>query len=136
MNRTTLSLIAAATALAAVTGFATLKPAGTSGDSASATAARLPVERTSLLCPQPSSSDIADTTYTSFTPVVEGASGSGKAQLQAAAEESSDSSGAVAGARREGRSWRQRRSMQGQRSPGTAPAFARNAATLSACATC
>lgn len=90
MNRTTLSLIAAATALAAVTGFATLKPAGTSGDSVSATAARLPVERTSLLCPQPSASDIADTTYTSFTPVVEGASGSGKAQLQAATEESAD----------------------------------------------
>ncbi|MEY2243317.1 DUF5719 family protein [Streptomyces sp. BF23-18] len=97
MNRTTLSLIAAATALAAVTGFATLTPAGASGDSASASAARLPVERTSLLCPQPSTSDIADTTYTSFTPVVEGASGSGKAQLQAATEESADGAGSSDG---------------------------------------
>ncbi|MFE9878185.1 DUF5719 family protein [Streptomyces sp. NPDC005784] len=91
MNRTTLSLIAAATALAAVTGFATLKSPDASGDSAAGTAARLPVERTSLLCPQPSTSDIADTAYTSFTPVAEGASGSGKAQLQAATEESADS---------------------------------------------
>ncbi|MFF3412210.1 DUF5719 family protein [Streptomyces sp. NPDC002742] len=91
MNRTTLSLIAAATALAAVTGFATLESPDASGDSAAGTAARLPVERTSLLCPQPSTSDIADTAYTSFTPVVEGASDSGKAQLQAATEESADS---------------------------------------------
>ncbi|MFF2367630.1 DUF5719 family protein [Streptomyces sp. NPDC058122] len=97
MNRTTLSLIAAATALAAVTGFATLKSPGADGDSASATAARLPVERTSLLCPQPSSSDIAETAYTSFTPVVEGASGSGKAQLLAAAEESADGSDSADG---------------------------------------
>ncbi|MEV8037925.1 DUF5719 family protein [Streptomyces sp. NPDC086182] len=91
MNRTTLSLIAAATALAAVTGFATLESPDASGDSVAGTAARLPVERTSLLCPQPSTSDIADTAYTSFTPVVEGASDSGKAQLQAATEESADS---------------------------------------------
>ncbi|MFE2301473.1 DUF5719 family protein [Streptomyces sp. NPDC059445] len=97
MNRTTLSLIAAATALAAVTGFATLKSPGAGGDSASATAARLPVERTSLLCPQPSTSDIADTAYTSFTPVVEGASSGGKAQLQAAAEESAEGSGSGGG---------------------------------------
>lgn len=73
MNRTTLSLIAYATALAAVTGFATLKTPDASGDDTTRTAARLPVERTSLLCPQPSTSDIADTAYTSFTPVAEGA---------------------------------------------------------------
>ncbi|MEU6276411.1 DUF5719 family protein [Streptomyces populi] len=88
MNRTTLSLVAAVTVLAAVTGFATVESPGTSG--AAATATRLPVERTSLLCPQPSTSDIADTAYTSFTPVVAGASDSGKAQLQSAAEESAD----------------------------------------------
>ncbi|MFF3452423.1 DUF5719 family protein [Streptomyces sp. NPDC002667] len=101
MNRTTLSLIAAVTALGAVTGFATLEPSGTPGTTGdagvAATAARLPVERTSLLCPQPSTSDIADTSYTSFTPVVEGASGSGKAQLQAAAEESVDGTGSSGG---------------------------------------
>ncbi|MET8102052.1 DUF5719 family protein [Streptomyces sp. NPDC005236] len=97
MNRTTLSLIAAATALAAVTGFATLKPPGTTGDSTAAAAARLPVERTSLLCPQPSTSDIADTAYTSFTPVVEGASSGGKAQLQSATQESADGTGSAGG---------------------------------------
>jgi hypothetical protein len=90
VNRTTLSLIAGVTTLAAVTGFATLKTPDTTGDDTARTAARLPVERTSLLCPQPSTSDIADTTYTSFTPVTEGASGSGKAELQAATEESED----------------------------------------------
>ncbi|MEU4088790.1 DUF5719 family protein [Streptomyces aureus] len=98
MNRTTLSLIAAVTALGAVTGFATLNSPGAKGSGTAVTAARLPVERTSLLCPQPSTSDIADTSYTSFTPVVEGVSGSGKAQLQAAAEESADGSGGKKGA--------------------------------------
>lgn len=85
MNRTTLSLIAAATALAAVTGFAALSapdPAAT-GDTAEA-AAHLPVERTSLLCPPPSTSDLAETTYTSFTPVTKGTENKGTAELRAA----------------------------------------------------
>ncbi|MEU6058710.1 DUF5719 family protein [Streptomyces sp. NPDC047097] len=76
MNRTTLSLAAIATALAAVTGFATLTaPASSSGTGADGKPAastgsrtRLPVERTGLLCPAPSDSEVADTTYTSFTP--------------------------------------------------------------------
>ncbi|MFC5805591.1 DUF5719 family protein, partial [Streptomyces formicae] len=73
MNRTTLSLLAAATALAAVTGFAALTaPDGGEAQSAKAPA-RLPVERSSLLCPAPSTSDIADTAYTSFTPARTGA---------------------------------------------------------------
>ncbi|MFF1814325.1 DUF5719 family protein [Streptomyces sp. NPDC058251] len=93
MNRTTLSLIAGATALAAVTGFAVLSAPAASGDNTAKTAAQLPVERTSLLCPQPSTSDIADTAYTSFTPVSKGTSDSGKAELQAAAEESAGASG-------------------------------------------
>ncbi|MFE9435694.1 DUF5719 family protein [Streptomyces sp. NPDC006640] len=88
MNRTTLSLIAGATALAAVTGFATLQSPDASGDDTARAAARLPVERTSLLCPQPSTSDIADTAYTSFTPVADGAGAGGKAELTAATEES------------------------------------------------
>ncbi|MEU2427915.1 DUF5719 family protein [Streptomyces sp. NPDC007861] len=73
MNRTTLSLLAAATALAAVTGFAALT-APDAGEARSASApARLPVERSSLLCPAPSTSDIADTEYTSYTPARSGA---------------------------------------------------------------
>ncbi|MGV9244652.1 DUF5719 family protein [Streptomyces sp. NPDC003710] len=90
MNRTTLSLIAAVTALAAVTGFAALDAPEASGSGTAKTAARLPVEQSRLLCPEPSSSDIADTTYTSFTPVSKGASGSGKAQLAAATAQSAD----------------------------------------------
>lgn len=90
MNRTTLSLIAGTTALAAVTGFAALSAPNASGDSSVKAAARLPVERTSLLCPQPSTSDLAETAYTSFTPVSEGTGDSGKAELQVATEESAD----------------------------------------------
>ncbi|MFJ2674478.1 DUF5719 family protein [Streptomyces sp. NPDC087525] len=68
MNRSTLSLIAAATALAAVTGFAALTAPDTAGTAAAQSPARLPVERTSQLCPAPSVSDVAETTYTSVTP--------------------------------------------------------------------
>lgn len=93
MNRTTLSLIAGTTALAAVTGFAALSAPDTPGAGTTAkAAAQLPVERTSLLCPAPSMSDIAETSYTSFTPVTKG-TGGGKAELQAAAQESKDGAG-------------------------------------------
>ncbi|MER6733086.1 DUF5719 family protein [Streptomyces puniciscabiei] len=93
MNRTTLSLIAAGTALAAVTAFAAFDGPSASGASAPKAAANLPVQRTSLLCPAPSISDIADTSYTSFTPVTPGTPSSGKAQLQAAGGDSADGTG-------------------------------------------
>ncbi|MGV9348401.1 DUF5719 family protein [Streptomyces spiralis] len=88
MNRTTLSLIAGVAALAAVTGFAALDTPDAAGAGSAKAAARLPVERTTLVCPSPSSSDIADTSYTSFTPVTQGTDGDGKAQLRSADEES------------------------------------------------
>ncbi|KUN15790.1 hypothetical protein AQJ11_42855 [Streptomyces corchorusii] len=84
MNRTTLSLIAGTAALAAVTAFAAIDSPSASGAAAPRAAARLPVERTSLLCPAPSTSDVADTAYTSFTPVTEGAGSGGTARLQSA----------------------------------------------------
>lgn len=84
MKRTTLSLIACATALAAVTGFAAVSAPDGSGTDTAAPAARLPVERTSLLCPAPSTSDLAETAYTSFTPVTKGADEKGSAELTAA----------------------------------------------------
>jgi hypothetical protein len=90
VNRTIVSLIVGTTALAAVTGFAALSAPDASDDTAVKAAALLPVERTSLLCPQPSTSDLAETAYTSFTPVSAGTSDSGKAELQVAAEESAD----------------------------------------------
>ncbi len=67
--------------------------AGDTGAETAEPAARLPVERTSLLCPAPSASDLAETTYTSFTPVTEGAEEKGTATLTAAA----DGAGAEAG---------------------------------------
>ncbi|MER5429355.1 DUF5719 family protein [Streptomyces sp. NPDC002588] len=91
MNRTTLSLIAGTAALAAVTGFATLnEPAAPGGDGTAKAAAVLPVERTSLLCPAPSTSDIAETTYTSFTPVTKGTGSDGTAELTAATEDTGE----------------------------------------------
>ncbi|MGW7051708.1 DUF5719 family protein [Streptomyces sp. NPDC054887] len=87
MNRTTLSLIAVATALAAVTGFAAVSAPDGAGpaaaDGGAKTAARMPVERSSLLCPAPSSSDVAETAYTSFTPAGRGGAGAkgGSAEL-------------------------------------------------------
>ncbi|MFI1471325.1 DUF5719 family protein [Streptomyces wuyuanensis] len=68
MNRTTLSLLAAATSLAAVTGFAALTAPDVGAETDATAPARLPVERSSLLCPAPATSDIAETVYTSFTP--------------------------------------------------------------------
>lgn len=96
MNRTTLSLIAAAAALAAVTGFAAATAPGDDGDSAKA-AARLPVERSSLLCPAPSTSDLAETAYTSYTPVSQGSGSSGKAALSPTTRELTDGTGSGKG---------------------------------------
>ncbi|RVU18533.1 hypothetical protein EOT10_31385 [Streptomyces antnestii] len=95
MNRTTLSLIAATAVLAAVTGFAAATAPG-GGDTVKA-AARLPVERSSLLCPAPSTSDLADTSYTSFTPASKAAGSSGKAALSPATRELKDSAGSGQG---------------------------------------
>ncbi|MEU7469270.1 DUF5719 family protein [Streptomyces sp. NPDC044984] len=93
MNRTTLSLIAGVTALAAVTGFAAVSsPDAKATDGTAEAAAHLPVERTSLVCPPPSTSDLAETTYTSFTPVTKGAEAEGRAGLQPVTEQKPDGS--------------------------------------------
>ncbi|MEV7420611.1 DUF5719 family protein [Streptomyces sp. NPDC089919] len=82
MKRAPLTLAAVTAALAALTGAATLAaPAGTAGDGGKA-AVRLPVERSALLCPPPSGSDIAETTYTSVTPKGESAQGAGAGSAQ------------------------------------------------------
>ena len=90
MNRTTLSLIAGASALAAVTAVASLTAPDASGTDTARAAVQLPVERTSLACPAPSSSDLAETSYASFTPVTKGATGKGKAELRAAERKSTE----------------------------------------------
>ncbi|NEC67426.1 DUF5719 family protein [Streptomyces sp. SID9727] len=88
-STSSLSLIAGAVALAAVTGFAVLnEPSG--GDTAEArTAARLPVERTSLLCPAPGLSDLSETAYTAFTPTggSGGSTAAGTAELLSSAKD-------------------------------------------------
>ncbi|MFJ2061214.1 DUF5719 family protein [Streptomyces sp. NPDC087908] len=68
MKRTTLSLIAGATALAAVTGFASLTAPGDAVAPRATAPTRLPVERAGLACPMPSTSELAETLYTSYTP--------------------------------------------------------------------
>ena len=68
MNRTTLSLIAAGSTLAAVTATAAVTLPGAPSQESAANARRLPVQRSSLVCPRPSSSDLAQTRYTAFTP--------------------------------------------------------------------
>ncbi|MFF8959042.1 DUF5719 family protein [Streptomyces sp. NPDC014894] len=76
MKRTTISLLAAATALAAVTGFAAVTaPGGGSGATAAKSPVRLPVERSALVCPMAGSTDIADTRHTSYTPAGGGTAG-------------------------------------------------------------
>ncbi|MDG4866393.1 hypothetical protein P8605_50390, partial [Streptomyces sp. T-3] len=59
-------------------------------DGGAKAAAQRPVERSSLLCPAPSSSDLAETTYTSFTPKSAGGAGKGSAELRPATRESDD----------------------------------------------
>ncbi|WP_328317790.1 DUF5719 family protein [Streptomyces sp. NBC_00388] len=80
MNRTAIALAAAVAALAAVTGFAVVA-APSDGATPQQAAARLPVERSSLVCPVPSTSDLAETSYTAFTPAGKGGGGAGGAQL-------------------------------------------------------
>ncbi|WP_326670354.1 DUF5719 family protein [Streptomyces sp. NBC_01257] len=93
MKSTSLSLIAGAVALAAVTGFAAVTAPGDGGTTQARAAERLPVERSSLLCPAPGLSDLAETTYTSFTPLAKsgGADGTaGAAELGSTAVKDAD----------------------------------------------
>jgi hypothetical protein len=96
VNRISVSLIACTAGLAVLTGVAAMTAPDSPGASpAAASAAKRPVERTTLLCPPPSLNDLANTTYTSFTPVTKGAGSGGSAQLgEALPGESSDLSGA------------------------------------------
>ncbi|MFD7630417.1 DUF5719 family protein [Streptomyces sp. NPDC059851] len=86
-QRASLTLAAAAAALAAFAGAAHLTaPAAPVADDRKAAAPRMPVERSALVCPAPSSSDIAETTYAAITPGAVGG-GSGSARLLGATKE-------------------------------------------------
>ncbi|MFE7466433.1 DUF5719 family protein [Streptomyces sp. NPDC057499] len=82
MKSPSLSLIAGTAALAAVTAFAAFTAPDGAADAAPAkAAARLPVERTSLVCPSPGISPLSETTYTSVTPAGGGDGPAGTAEL-------------------------------------------------------
>ncbi|MEU9609350.1 DUF5719 family protein [Streptomyces sp. NPDC048057] len=69
MKPTTTSLLAAVAALGAVTALAAVTAPGTPVTTVETKLTpRLPVERSNLLCPAPSNAEVAETTYTSFTP--------------------------------------------------------------------
>ncbi|MFE7040245.1 DUF5719 family protein [Streptomyces atratus] len=90
MKSTSLSLIAGTVALAAVTGFAALTAPGDGGTTEAKAATRLPVERSSLLCPAPGLSDLAETTYTSFTPAGGSGGEAGTAELRQSTSTTAD----------------------------------------------
>ncbi|MER6104880.1 DUF5719 family protein [Streptomyces sp. NPDC001832] len=89
MKSTSLSLIAGTVALAAVTGFAALTAPGDGSTPEAKAATRLPVERSSLLCPAPGLSDLAETSYTSFTPAGGGGE-AGTAELKQSTSTAAD----------------------------------------------
>jgi hypothetical protein len=97
VNRTTLSLFAVTAALAAVTGLAVVSLPEDAGADGAPVAARLPVERSGVLCPAPSDSDLADTVYSSFTPKSEGTGATGTARLTPAEEKSTAADGPKGG---------------------------------------
>jgi hypothetical protein len=103
VNRSTISLAGAVGALAVLTGVASVTAGGTPKAAHAATAERLPVQRSTLLCPAPSSSEAARTTYTSYTPqgtqvpagTSPGSAGSSGSPAPAGSPGSSGSSGAA-----------------------------------------
>ncbi|MGW0533648.1 DUF5719 family protein [Streptomyces sp. NPDC003032] len=113
MNRTTQSLIAVVVVLGAVTGYAASSGPDSTGDDKAKAAARLPVERTSLLCPVPSASDLAETSYTAFTPKSSGTGGTGKAELLPVTKQLTD-------APQEGAKGKQAKPFLTQKKPGEA----------------
>ncbi|MGW5678615.1 DUF5719 family protein [Streptomyces sp. NPDC003860] len=69
MKPTTTSLLAAVAALGAITALAAATaPGAPVTEVAAKLTPRLPIERSNLLCPAPSNAEVAETTYTSFTP--------------------------------------------------------------------
>ncbi|GGU98400.1 hypothetical protein GCM10010211_77150 [Streptomyces albospinus] len=99
MKRTTMSLFGVAAALAAATGVAAVAAPGGGAGAAPQSGTRLPVQRSALLCPAPTSSEVAETAYTAFAPPGAGAGADAKkgtAQLQPTGTVA-DSSGNPAG---------------------------------------
>ncbi|MGW8558070.1 DUF5719 family protein [Streptomyces tubercidicus] len=77
MKRTMMSLTGVAVALAAVTGVAAVA-APDGGRETARGSSRLPVQRSALLCPAPTSSEVGETAYTAFAPQGAAAGADGK----------------------------------------------------------
>lgn len=78
MKRTMMSLIGVTVALAAVTGVAAVAGPGGGAPDAPRGGSRLPVQRSALLCPAPTSSEVGETAYTAFAPQGAAAGADGK----------------------------------------------------------
>ncbi|MEU8787120.1 DUF5719 family protein [Streptomyces sp. NPDC048637] len=78
MKRTMMSLIGVAVALAAVTGVAAVAAPDGGDRDAPRGSSRLPVQRSALLCPAPTSSEVGETAYTAFAPKGAAAGADGK----------------------------------------------------------
>jgi hypothetical protein len=117
VNRTSTTLIGAVAALAAVTGVSALAAPGGEENGGAAAAGRRPVERSTLVCPQPSVSDVAETRYTAFAP--QGGEGKGKAELYAA-EKADDGSGGDGGGKGDGDKGKDGKGKGGKRERGRA----------------
>ncbi|MBM4795581.1 hypothetical protein HXP44_26835 [Streptomyces sioyaensis] len=78
MKRTMMSLIGVAAALGAVTGVAAVTAPGGGAQEAPRSSSRLPVQRSALLCPAPTSSEVGQTDYTAFAPKGAAAGADGK----------------------------------------------------------
>jgi len=92
VNRTTPTLLAAVAALAALTGVAAVA-APDDGSAHASAASRKPVERSTLVCPRPSDSDVADTSYTAFTPKGTASAKGGKGGAELYPIEAADTDG-------------------------------------------
>ncbi|WP_431783436.1 DUF5719 family protein [Streptomyces chumphonensis] len=76
LNRPVLALVGAVTALAAVSAVAAVTTSADGVGTPSASAAeRRPVQRSTLVCPQPSTSELGETHLTAFTPAGGGSDG-------------------------------------------------------------
>lgn len=78
MKRTMMSLIGVAAALGAVTGVAAVTAPGGGAQEAPRSSSLLPVQRSALLCPAPTSSEVGQTDYTAFAPKGAAAGADGK----------------------------------------------------------
>ncbi|MGW7576380.1 DUF5719 family protein [Streptomyces sp. NPDC054765] len=78
MKRTIMSLTGVAVALAAVTGVAVVTGPNGGTQDAPPGGSRLPVQRSTLLCPAPTSSEVGQTDYTAFAPKGAAAGADGK----------------------------------------------------------